>query len=202
MVSWEINMQVGNLALDIWAYYTGSPALSIDFRLVLLPTTIEWARRKVVVKHSIKSNYQRPLWINMNVFRVWDYPNMPTVSKITDFVLHWFMDLQFATITITDHRSALPSLMTFRWLNISRIPDRNILVISFSVEFSSTKGDSLMGSFTRYPFQHKNICLLPNMNVKLLGTLALTKRNSDVLTLSTNVLDQISKASPRVFFTG
>ena len=57
-----------------------------------------------------------------------------------------------------------------------------------------------MGSFTRYPFQPKNICLLPNMNVKLLGTLALTKRNSEVLTLSTNVLDQISKASARVFF--
>ena len=61
-----------------------------------------------------------------------------------------------------------------------------------------------MGSFTRYPFQPKNICLLhvPNMNVKLLGTLALTKRNSEVLTLSTNVLDQISKASPRFFFQG
>ena len=41
-----------------------------------------------------------------------------------------------------------------------------------------------MGSFTIYHFQPKNICLLPNMNVKLLGTLAFNKRNSEVLTLS------------------
>ena len=67
---------------------------------------------------------------------------MPTVSKITDFVLHLSMDLQFATITITGHRSGLSSLMTFRWLNISRIPDRNILVISFSVAFSSTNRET------------------------------------------------------------
>ena len=47
-----------------------------------------------------------------------------------------------------------------------------------------------MGSFTRHPFQPKNICSLPNMNVKLLGTLASAKRNcnSEVLTFSTNVV--------------
>ena len=38
----------------------------------------------------------------------------------------------------------------------------------------------MMGYFTRYPFQHKNICSLPNMNVKLLGTLGLAKRNTEV----------------------
>ena len=145
---WEINMQVDNLALDIWAYYTGSPALSIDFRLVLLPTPTMNKENGIIQTCPLSQ------------------------LKITNFVLHLFMDLQFATITITGHRSALSSLMTFRWLNISRIPDRNILVISFSV-----------GSFTIYPFQPKNICLLPNMNVKLFGTLALTKRNSEVLTL-------------------
>ena len=88
---------------------------------------------------STTNDHYEQIW---NVFREWDHPNMPTVSKITDFVLHLFMDLQFATMTITGHRSALSSLMTFRWLNISRIPDRNILVISFSVEFSSTNRET------------------------------------------------------------
>ena len=58
-----------------------------------------------------------------------------------------------------------------------------------------------MGSFTRYPFQPKNICSLPNMNVKLLGTLALAKRNSEVLTLSTNVFGP-DKRHTGFFFQG
>ena len=123
---WEINMQVDNLALDIWAYYTGSPALSIDFRLVLQPTT-------TMNKYGMSSEN----WIIQTC-------PLSLRLQISYFTCSWTCrsKIVYPTITITGHRSALSSLMTFRWLNISRIPGRNILVIYFSVEFSSTNRET------------------------------------------------------------
>ena len=81
---------------------------------------------------------------------------MPTVSKISDFLLHMFRDLQLTNITIKG-RSSMSNPMTLRRLNIYRISDLNALIISFNVERSKhDQGDSLMGFVTRHPFQPKN----------------------------------------------
>ena len=59
---------------------------------------------------------------------------MPTVSKIVYFLFHLFIrDLQLAPITITCHRSALSNPMTFRRLNISRIPDIRLDLLMWNV---------------------------------------------------------------------
>ena len=63
---------------------------------------------------------------------------MSTVSKTADFLLHLLRDMQVTTVIIKGHRSALSSPMTFRGLNIYRIPDLNALIRSFNVERPST----------------------------------------------------------------
>ena len=149
-----------------------------------------------------------------NTFREWCElnginPHKPTVPMIAEFLLHLFRDKQLATITVKGYRSALPSLMASRGLDISHDPDLNALNRSFSMERPRTVRETLGWDFAlvlrflmRHPFEPMNVCSLADLTRKtaFLLTLASAKRNSEVWAFSADVVFGHDKQSATLRF--